>query len=81
MDDFFADKLLNCLILCKHKALSLLVAGKKAVVCDCHRKLHRFRQFQRKEVKIIDRLRRVCKKNDPSGVQQIHQVAVVAFDT
>ena len=45
LDDFFSDKLLNCLILCKHKALAFLVAGKKAVICDCHRKLHRFRQF------------------------------------
>ena len=77
----FPDEILYRLILFKHHAPPLLVAGEKTIESHDNGQLHLLRNFQSANIHVVDRLRRICKKDDPACIQAIHDIAMVALDT
>ena len=69
------------LIFRKDMAFAFLVAGEKSVEPYDSRKLNPLCQFQGTKIEIIYFLRGIGKQYQPSGIERIHNIAVVPFNT
>ncbi len=61
-------------------AAPFLMTGKKTIKSDSGGQAHLFCQLERHEIEVINFLSAVREKNDPSGIQHKHEVAVIALD-